>query len=151
MTTNSDLQKVGIHNLGTFRRKDDVLMDNSYPQEIGSHNQGTPTRKDDVFVDNFYPQEMKEAKLIWVNWLGFDVHLLSPEGDTFEVRVPFPREVTDEKSTKLSFNCMSQFAWAVEKNYSVPTFEKVKHLKQISWLQQTRVIRVIFLPAFHSL
>ncbi|XP_043708412.1 glutamyl-tRNA reductase-binding protein, chloroplastic-like [Telopea speciosissima] len=76
--------------------------------------------------------QVKEAKLIWVDRLGFDVHLLSPEGDTFEVRVPFPREVTDEKSTKSSFNCMSQFAWEIEKNYSAPMFEKVKHLKQIS-------------------
>ncbi|XP_043696336.1 glutamyl-tRNA reductase-binding protein, chloroplastic-like [Telopea speciosissima] len=83
-----------------------------------------------IYVDLEF--QVMEAKLIWVDRLGFDVHLLSPEGDTFEVRVPFPREVTDEKSTKSSFNCMSQFAWEVEKNYSTPMFEKVKHLKQIS-------------------
>ncbi|KAJ4954005.1 hypothetical protein NE237_030837 [Protea cynaroides] len=83
-----------------------------------------------IYVDLEF--QVKAAKLIWVDRLGFDVHLLSHEGDTFEVRVPFPREVTDEKSTKSSFNCMSQFAWEVEKNYSAPTFEKVKHLKHIS-------------------
>ncbi|XP_077238242.1 proton gradient regulation 7 [Tasmannia lanceolata] len=75
-----------------------------------------------------------EAKMIWVDRLGFDVRLRSQD-DLYEVRIPFPREVTDEKAAKSSFNCMSQLAWEVEKNYTAPEFEKVKHLKEIGHLR----------------
>lgn len=74
---------------------------------------------------------MSEAKLIWVDRLGFDMRILSPQKGVFEVRIPFPREVTDVKAVKSTFNCMSQLAWEVEKNFHVPNFQKVKHLKQI--------------------
>ena len=76
--------------------------------------------------------QVLDAKLVWVDRLGFDMRLRSPENGVFEVRIPFPREVTDEKGAKSSFNCMSQLAWEVEKNYSVPDFKKVKQLKKIS-------------------
>ncbi|RVW14599.1 Glutamyl-tRNA reductase-binding protein, chloroplastic [Vitis vinifera] len=55
-----------------------------------------------------------------------------------EVRIPFPREVTDEKGAKSSFNSMSQLAWEVEKNYNAPDFKKVKQLKQITYRGQDR-------------
>eukprot|EP00262_Sarcandra_glabra_P008957 TRINITY_DN22903_c0_g1_i1.p1 TRINITY_DN22903_c0_g1~~TRINITY_DN22903_c0_g1_i1.p1 ORF type:complete len:332 (-),score=56.54 TRINITY_DN22903_c0_g1_i1:148-1143(-) len=74
--------------------------------------------------------QVVEAKMVWVDRLGFDLHLHSEES-VFEVRIPFPREVTDDKGVKSSFNCMSQLAWEVEKNYTVPEFEKVKSMKKI--------------------
>lgn len=75
--------------------------------------------------------QVLEAKLIWIDRLGFDMRLSSPHKDIFEVRIPFPREVTDEKGAKSSFNGLSQLAWEVEKNYHVPEFKKVKQLKLI--------------------
>lgn len=69
--------------------------------------------------------------MIWVDRLGFDMRLSSPVNGTFEVRIPFPREVHDEKGAKSTFNGMSQMAWEVEKNFHAPDFEKVKHLKHI--------------------
>lgn len=69
--------------------------------------------------------------MVWVDRLGFDVHLRSVQRDVYEVRIPFPREVTDEKGAKSSFNGMSQLAWEVEKNFHVPEFKKVKRLKKV--------------------
>ncbi|ESR40982.1 glutamyl-tRNA reductase-binding protein [Citrus sinensis] len=77
--------------------------------------------------------EVLEAKMIWVDRLGFDVRISCPQKGLFDVRIPFPTEVTDEKGAKSSFNCMSQQAWEVEKNYQSPNFKKVKHLKQIPY------------------
>lgn len=71
--------------------------------------------------------------MIWVDRLGFDLRICSLQKGVFDVRIPFPREVTDEKGAKSSFNCMSQQAWEVEKNYQAPEFKKVKHLKQIAY------------------
>ncbi|KAK4780420.1 hypothetical protein SAY87_016526 [Trapa incisa] len=75
---------------------------------------------------------VSEAKMIWVDRLGFDVHIYSSEGGVFEVRIPFPREVIDEKGAKSSFNGMSQLAWEVEKHLNVADFKKVNRFKQIS-------------------
>lgn len=74
--------------------------------------------------------QVEDAKMIWVDRLGFDMHLCSQSG-VYEARIPFPREVTDERGAKSSFNCMSQLAWEVDKNLPVPEFEKVKDLKVI--------------------
>lgn len=72
-----------------------------------------------------------DGKMLWVDRLGFDVRFSSPLNDVFEARIPFPREVTDEKGAKSSFNCMSQFAWEVEKNFHAADFEKVKQVKKM--------------------
>lgn len=76
--------------------------------------------------------QVTEAKMVWVDRFGFDMRLTSPQSGIFEARIPFPREVTDEKGVKSSFNGMSQLAWEVEKNYHVPDFKKVKQLKKIA-------------------
>ena len=77
-------------------------------------------------------RQVSEAKLIWMDRLGFDMRLWSPQKGIFEVRIPFPTEVTDEKGAKSSFNCMSQLAWEVEKNLHALDFEKVKEVKLVS-------------------
>ncbi|KAG0476586.1 hypothetical protein HPP92_013427 [Vanilla planifolia] len=70
-----------------------------------------------------------DAKLAWLDRLGFDLYMYAEEG-VFTARIPFPREVTDEKSVKSSFNSMFHLAWEVEKGY-VPGIEKVSFLKKI--------------------
>lgn len=70
--------------------------------------------------------------MVWVDRLGFDMRLTSPQNDVFEVRIPFPREVADEKGAKSSFNCMSQLAWEMEKNYHAHDFNKVKQFKKVT-------------------
>ncbi|KAK1323902.1 hypothetical protein QJS10_CPA02g01420 [Acorus calamus] len=75
-------------------------------------------------------KEVTDVKMIWVDRLGFDLHLYW-QGEIFEVRIPFPREVTDEKGVKSSFNTMAHLAWEVEKSYAVPEFEKIKFMKRI--------------------
>ncbi|KAL6972576.1 hypothetical protein U1Q18_026749 [Sarracenia purpurea var. burkii] len=98
--------------------------------EINTHNMEDVHRFCNVFIDLDF--QVLEAKMVWVDRLGFDMRLSSPQNDIFEVRIPFPREVMDEKGVKSSFNGMSQLAWEVEKNYHVPDFKKVKQLKKIN-------------------
>ncbi|KAF4355081.1 hypothetical protein G4B88_004293 [Cannabis sativa] len=97
--------------------------------EINTNHVEDVNRFCNVYADlNF---QVSEAKLIWIDRLGFDMRLWSPLKGIFEVRIPFPAEVTDEKGAKSTFNCMSQLAWEVEKCFSAPDFEKVKEVKQI--------------------
>jgi len=96
--------------------------------DINTNNMEDVNRFCNIYVDLDF--QVSEAKVIWVDRLGFDMRLFSPQKGVFEVRVPFPREVADEKGAKSTFNCMSQLAWEVEKNFHVD-FPKVKQLKQI--------------------
>jgi hypothetical protein len=74
--------------------------------------------------------QARDVKMIWVDRLGFDLHICSEEG-IFAVRIPFSREVADEKAVKSSFNMMSHHAWEVERSYVAPEFEKVQLLKKV--------------------
>lgn len=98
--------------------------------EINTHHREDVLRFCSIYVDMDLP--VTEAKMVWVDRLGFDMRVRSIENDTYEVRIPFRREVTDEKGVKSSFNSMSQIAWEVEKNYYTPDFNKVKQMKKIS-------------------
>ncbi|XP_059641800.1 glutamyl-tRNA reductase-binding protein, chloroplastic isoform X2 [Cornus florida] len=98
--------------------------------EINIHNIEDIHRFCNIYVDLDF--QVTEAKMVWVDRLGFDMRLSCPQNGIFEVRIPFPREVMDEKGAKSSFNCMSQRAWEVEKNYHAPDFKKVKQLKKIA-------------------
>ncbi|KVI05817.1 glutamyl-tRNA reductase-binding protein, chloroplastic isoform X2 [Cynara cardunculus var. scolymus] len=99
-------------------------------REINTNNMEDVLRFCNIYVDS--DVQVSEAKMVWVDRLGFDIHIYSPQNDVFEVRIPFPREVADEKGAKSSFNGMSQLAWEVERNYSGLEFEKVKQLKKIA-------------------
>ncbi|KAG8388466.1 hypothetical protein BUALT_Bualt02G0128700 [Buddleja alternifolia] len=118
--------------------------------EINSHNKEDVNRFCNIYADldfQFYDplfqplwlmdfcegreRMVLDAKMVWVDRLGFDLHVQSIQKGVYEVRIPFPREVTDEKGAKSSFNGMSQIAWEVEKNFYVPDFKKVKHLKTV--------------------
>ncbi|GAB4849961.1 hypothetical protein Ancab_029261 [Ancistrocladus abbreviatus] len=98
--------------------------------EINTNNMEDVLRFCSVYVDLHF--QVSEAKMVWLDRLGFDLHIYGPENSIFEVRIPFLGEVVDEKGVKSSFNGMSQLAWEVERNYHVPDFKKVKPLKQIS-------------------
>ncbi|XP_050225595.1 glutamyl-tRNA reductase-binding protein, chloroplastic [Mercurialis annua] len=111
----------------------DALRDSAEAivSEINAKNSEDVYRFCNIYVDLDF--QVSGAKMIWVDRLGFDLRLSSPEKGIFDVRIPFPREVTDVKSAKSAFNCMSQLAWEVEKNYVVPDFNKVKHLKPVTY------------------
>lgn len=98
--------------------------------EINTNSMEDVHRFCNVYVDLDF--QVSEAKMIWVDRLGFDLRIYSPRNGVFDVRIPFPREVTDEKGAKSSFNGMSQLAWEVEKNFHAPNFQKVTQLKQIT-------------------
>ncbi|CAM8996846.1 unnamed protein product [Rhodiola kirilowii] len=96
--------------------------------EINSKNVEDVIRFCNVYADLDF--QVLDAKVIWLDRLGFDLRL-SSQKEVYEVRIPFTREVIDEKGAKSSFNCMSQLAWEMEKNYSVPEFSKVTQLKLV--------------------
>lgn len=81
-----------------------------------------------VYVDPEF--QVRDTRIIWVDRLGFDLYMYSDNG-VVAARIPFPREVTDEKGVKSSFNSMSHLAWEIERSYVLPDFEKVKSLKKI--------------------
>ncbi|KAA8541550.1 hypothetical protein F0562_022702 [Nyssa sinensis] len=70
--------------------------------EINTHNMEDVHRFCNIYVDLDF--QVSKAEVVWVDRLGFDMRLCSPQNDIFEVRIPFPREVTDEKGAKSSFN-----------------------------------------------
>lgn len=59
------------------------------------------------------------------------MHVTSMQKDVYEVRIPFPKEVGDEKGAKSSFNGMFKLAWEVENNFHALEFNKVKHVKKV--------------------
>eukprot|EP01018_Ginkgo_biloba_P014771 Gb_23491 [translate_table: standard] len=75
--------------------------------------------------------EVEDARMIWMDRLGFDLRLMLPQRETMDVRIPFPREVTDEKDARSSLTYMAQIAWEVEKNYAPPEFERVKVIQKL--------------------
>jgi hypothetical protein len=96
--------------------------------QINANNMEDIFRFCNVYVDLDFV--VSETKMIWMDRLGFDLRVWSPRG-VYDVRIPFPMEVTDEKGAKSSFNGMSQLAWEVEKSYCPADFNKVKLLKQV--------------------
>ncbi|CAK9318879.1 unnamed protein product [Citrullus colocynthis] len=105
--------------------------------EINTNNAEDVYRFCNIYSD--LNLQFTEARLIWVDRLGFDMRVFSPQNGTFEFRIPFPREVTDEKGAKSTFNGMSQQAWEVERNFQAPDFERVKQFKMIKPLHSSSV------------
>nr|CAB3480529.1 unnamed protein product [Digitaria exilis] len=97
-------------------------------EEFNSKNAEDVHRIYSIYVES--DLQVADVKMIWVDRLGFDLHVHSGEG-VFAVRIPFSREVSDEKGVKSSFNMMSHHAWEVEKSYASPGFEKVQFLKKV--------------------
>ncbi|XP_062195628.1 glutamyl-tRNA reductase-binding protein, chloroplastic-like [Phragmites australis] len=97
-------------------------------EEMNSKHAEDVHRIYNIYVESDF--QVADVKMIWVDRLGFDLHVHSGQG-VFSVRIPFSREVSDEKGVKSSFNMMSHHAWEVEKSYSSPEFEKVQFLKKV--------------------
>lgn len=56
--------------------------------------------------------------MTWVDRLGFDLRVLtnsSPQ-NILEIRIPFTREVTDERDARSSLTIMAQRAWEQERS-----------------------------------
>ncbi|XP_015648684.2 glutamyl-tRNA reductase-binding protein, chloroplastic [Oryza sativa Japonica Group] len=100
----------------------------SIVEEMNSKHAEDVHRIYSIYVESDF--QATEVKMIWVDRLGFDLHVHSGES-TFAARIPFTREVSDEKGVKSSFNMMSHHAWEVEKSYAAPEFEKVELLKKV--------------------
>ncbi|KAH9716093.1 glutamyl-tRNA reductase-binding protein [Citrus sinensis] len=66
--------------------------------EINLNNMEDVYRFCNIYVDLDF--QVLEAKMIWVDRLGFDVRISCPQKGLFDVRIPFPTEVTDEKGAK---------------------------------------------------
>lgn len=98
--------------------------------EINTNNMEDVLRFSSIYADLDF--QVSDAKIVWIDRLGFDMRLSSTPNGIYEVRIPFPREVTDEKGVKSTFNGMSQVAWEVEKNYYTPDFKRVKQVKKLT-------------------
>ncbi|KAI5056618.1 hypothetical protein GOP47_0028436 [Adiantum capillus-veneris] len=69
---------------------------------------------------------VEEARLSWVDRLGFDMRVLTSSQDLVEVRIPFSREVVDERDARSSLTMMAQISWEYERNYNPPEIQLVK-------------------------
>ncbi|KAK9726805.1 hypothetical protein RND81_05G238300 [Saponaria officinalis] len=97
--------------------------------DINANNMEDVVRFCNIYADLQF--QVSEAKMVWVDRLGFDLRISSPNG-IYEIRIPFPREVTDEKGVKSTFNGMSQVAWEVEKNFYAADFTRVTQAKKLA-------------------
>ncbi|XP_074288088.1 glutamyl-tRNA reductase-binding protein, chloroplastic [Silene latifolia] len=98
--------------------------------DINTNNMEDVLRFCNIYAD--LQLQVSEAKMVWVDRLGFDLRLYSPPNGIYEVRIPFPREVTDARGVKSTFNGMSQVAWEVEKNYYPAEFKRVTQAKKLA-------------------
>ncbi|KAK9130227.1 hypothetical protein Sjap_010714 [Stephania japonica] len=138
ITVEKVLQKEGFEEDGAWATSSEYKNANPDPlrdcaenivKNVNNNHMEDFERICNIFVDPGF--QVISTKLIWVDRLGFDVQLYAPEKKIFEARIPFPREVTDEKGVKSSLNIMSQLAWEVERNHPHPEFEKGEVMKQV--------------------
>lgn len=71
-------------------------------------------------------QQVEEARLSWVDRLGFDMRILTSSHELVEVRIPFSREVLDERDARSSLTMMAQISWEYERNYNPPEIQLVR-------------------------
>ncbi|BBM97134.1 heme oxygenase (biliverdin-IX-beta and delta-forming) [Marchantia polymorpha subsp. ruderalis] len=64
--------------------------------------------------------EVEEVSMTWVDRLGFDLRVLTKSREMLEIRIPFVREVTDERDARSSLTMMAQIAWERERSYNPP-------------------------------
>eukprot|EP00850_Spirogloea_muscicola_P009085 SM000050S17010 [mRNA] locus=s50:324007:325418:- [translate_table: standard] len=62
--------------------------------------------------------DVEEASMTWVDRLGIDMQVLLRDSQKIqEVRVPFMREVTDDRDARSVLTMMAQLAWEKERQY----------------------------------
>ncbi|KAL3701672.1 hypothetical protein R1sor_019694 [Riccia sorocarpa] len=64
--------------------------------------------------------EVEEVSMTWVDRLGFDLHVLTKNRQMLEIRIPFMREVADERDARSSLTMMAQIAWERERSLNPP-------------------------------
>eukprot|EP00249_Psilotum_nudum_P026974 c34148_g1_i1 orf=2-1051(+) len=62
--------------------------------------------------------QVEEAHMTWVDRHGFDLRVLTSSQEILEIRIPFSREVTDERDARSTLTMMAQIAWEYERNYT---------------------------------
>lgn len=63
--------------------------------------------------------EVVKVSMTWVDRLGFDMQVLTRDPQEIrEIRIPFPREVVDERDARSSLTIMAQVAWEQERKYT---------------------------------
>jgi hypothetical protein len=61
--------------------------------------------------------QLEEASMTWVDRLGFDLRVLTKNPQNIlEIRIPFRREVVDERDARSSLTILAQLAWEQERN-----------------------------------
>lgn len=73
------------------------------------------------FVYGGVEDEVEEVSMTWVDKLGFDLRVLLRETQQLrEIRIPFDREVRDDRDARSSIMIMAQTLWELERNYIPP-------------------------------
>lgn len=74
---------------------------------------------------------VEDASMIWVDKLGFDLRVLARPvtvslaaaadlpTSVMDLRIPFPREVTEEREARSAITMMAQVAWEKERSFAV--------------------------------
>ena len=86
-----------VNNMNT-NRLEDVMR-------ISCHALSVP------FEDLYY------AELLWVDRLGCYVKAVAQDGSSKMVRVPFPREIEDERGAQSALTMKAQLSWELERPY----------------------------------
>jgi Protein of unknown function (DUF2470) len=68
---------------------------------------------------------MYYAELLWVDRLGAYVHAVGQDGSDVTLRVPFPREVSDDREVRSALTMLAQVAWEKERTYTPVAIEPV--------------------------
>ena len=62
--------------------------------------------------------EPAEARMLWVDTLGFDVRVITAEGSVLDVRMPFPAPAATLQEALSSLTMQAQLIWEEEKQYT---------------------------------
>ena len=63
-------------------------------------------------------EDMYYAELLWVDRLGAYLKAVAQDGGSAMLRVPFEREVEDEREARSALTMMAQVAWELERPYN---------------------------------
>lgn len=65
--------------------------------------------------------QVEEARMTWVDRFGFDLRVLIRDPvEVREVRIPFLREVKDDRDARAAITLMAQLSWERERQYVPP-------------------------------
>lgn len=62
-------------------------------------------------------EEPAEARMLWVDTLGFDVRVITTSGAVLDVRLPFTAPATNQNEAVSRLTIMAQILWEEEKQY----------------------------------